>query len=75
MYQKTDNSSSASLLLSPGPREDPDLLLAMAGKVSSELQADIRVRPMLFARLIRELKDMPDHAVLRVVRENREGDW
>ena len=54
---------------------DPDALLAMAGKVSSDLQAVIRTRPLLFAELIRELKDMPDHAVLRLVREVRDGDW
>ena len=55
--------------------EDADMLLAMAGKVSSELQAVIRRRPKLFAELIRSLKDQPDHAVLRVVREVRDGDW
>lgn len=55
--------------------EDPDVLLALAGKVSSELQEVIRNRPELFARLIRELKDMPDHAVLRLVREVRDGKW
>src|SRR3954452_24819978 len=55
--------------------EDPDVLLALAGKVSKELQAIIRKRPKLFAQLIRELKDMPDHAVLRLVREVRDGNW
>lgn len=55
--------------------EDPDVLLAMAGKVSEDLQAIIRKRPALFAQLIRELKDMPNHAVLRLVREVRDGDW
>lgn len=55
--------------------EDADVLLAMAGKVSSDLQEAIRLRPQLFAELIRQLKDMPDHAVLRVVREVRDGDW
>ena len=54
---------------------DPDLLLAMAGKVSSELQTIIRKRPQLFADFIRALKDQPDHAVLRVVREVRDGNW
>lgn len=54
---------------------DPDMLLAMAGKVSSDLQAVIRRRPRLFADLIRELKDAPDHAVLRLVREVRDGEW
>ncbi len=56
-------------------REDPDVLLAMAGKVSTDLQEIIRKRPALFGELIREMKMMPDHAVLRVVREVRDGDW
>lgn len=54
---------------------DVDTVLALAGKVSSDLQEVIRRRPMLFAALIRELKDLPDHAVLRLVREVRDGDW
>jgi transcriptional regulator with XRE-family HTH domain len=55
--------------------EDPDVLLALAGKVSSDLQAAIRKRPELFAGLIRQLKNMPDRAVLRIVREVRDGKW
>jgi HTH-type transcriptional regulator, competence development regulator len=55
--------------------EDADVLLALAGKVSAELQAIIRKRPQLFAQLIRELKNLPDHAVLRLVREVRDGKW
>ena len=55
--------------------QDPDVLLAMAGKVSGDLQAIIRNRPKLFADLIRQLKDKPDHAVLRLVREVRDGEW
>jgi len=55
--------------------EDPDALLAMAGKVSGDLQEIIRKRPQLFAQLIRELKNMPDRAVLRLVREVRDGNW
>jgi transcriptional regulator with XRE-family HTH domain len=54
---------------------DSDVLLAMAGKVSSDLQEVIRKRPAVFAELIRELKEMPDHAVLRLVREVRDGEW
>ena len=54
---------------------DSDVLLAMAGKVSSDLQDVIRKRPALFAELIRGLKEMPDHAVLRLVREVRDGEW
>ena len=55
--------------------EDPDVLLALAGKVSSDLRQAILKRPELFATLIRELKDMPDRAVLRLVREVRDGKW
>ena len=55
--------------------EDPDVMLAMAGKVSSDLQEAIRKRPQLFGELIRQLKKAPDHAVLRLVREVRDGDW
>ena len=55
--------------------EDPDVLLAMAGKVSSDLRDIILRRPRLFADVLRQLKEMPDHAILRVVREVRDGDW
>jgi len=55
--------------------EDRDVLLALSGKVSSDVQEVIRKRPQLFTRLIRELKDMPEHAVLRLVREVRDGRW
>jgi HTH-type transcriptional regulator, competence development regulator len=56
-------------------KEDPDVLLALNGKISEDIRTIIRKRPQLFARLIRELKNMPDHAVLRLVREVRDGDW
>ncbi|MCE5278331.1 MAG: helix-turn-helix transcriptional regulator [Planctomycetaceae bacterium] len=55
--------------------EDVDVMLAMAGKVSSDLQSVIRKRPALFAELIRQMKNMPERAVLRIVREVRDGDW
>ena len=55
--------------------QDADVLLALAGKVSGDLQEIIRKRPRLFAELIRQLKEAPDDAVLRVVREVRDGDW
>ena len=54
---------------------DRDWLLALAGKVSSDLQEIIRKRPELFAELIRQLREAPDDAILRVVREVRDGDW
>lgn len=54
---------------------DADIVLALAGKVSSDLQSAIRRRPTLFAELIREVNALPDDAVLRLVREVRDGDW
>lgn len=54
---------------------DPDLLLALAGKISSDLQRIILKRPQLFAELLRDLRHLPDHAVLRLVREVRDGQW
>ena len=55
--------------------EDPDVVLAMAGKISTDLRAAILSRPQLFAELIRSIKSTPDHAVLRIVREVRDGNW
>ncbi len=55
--------------------EDKDVLLALIGKVSIDIQEIIKKRPKLFAQLIRELKNMPDTAVLRIVREVRDGKW
>lgn len=55
--------------------EDADVLLALAGKVSSDLREAIVKRPKLFSDLIRALKNAPDRAVLRVVREVRDGSW
>lgn len=55
--------------------EDPDVLLAAAGKVSSELRAILLKRPKLLSEWLRQIKELPDHAVLRVVREVRDGTW
>jgi len=51
--------------------EDPDVLLALAGKVSADLQEVIRKRPTLFADLLRQLRYAPDDAVTGMVREAR----
>lgn len=55
--------------------EDADVLLAMAGKVSRDLQEIVRRRPRLFADLLRQLRTVPDHALLRITREVRDGQW
>ena len=68
-------SEATTLRLAQELGQDPDVMLALAGKVSSDLQEIIRKRPRLFADLIRQLKEAPDDAVLRVVREVRDGDW
>ncbi len=68
-------SEATTVKLAKELGQDPDVLLAMAGKVSSDLQEIIRKRPELFAELIRQLKKAPDHAILKVVREVRDGDW
>ena len=47
--------------------EDPDTLLALAGKVSADLQEVIRQRPRLVAQLIREIQSMPDSSLRRLV--------
>ena len=55
--------------------ENPDILLALAGKVSKDLLAVILKRPQLIADLLRQIKEMPDHTLLRIVREVKTGDW
>ncbi len=73
--EQTYLSEEKILSLAKELDEDPDVLLALNGKVSNDIQEIIRKRPRLFAQLIRELKNMPDHAVLKIVREVRDGDW
>ena len=68
-------SEATIIRLAEALKEDPDVLLALAGKVSAELREVILKRPRLFADVIRQLKDAPDHALLRVVREVRDGKW
>jgi HTH-type transcriptional regulator, competence development regulator len=68
-------SEQKILALAKDLGEDADVLLALSGKVSSDIQEVIRKRPQLFAQLIRDLKKLPDQAVLRIVREVRDGKW
>jgi len=55
--------------------DNPDVLLALAGKVSSDLKEVILKRPELISDLIRVVRDTPDQGVLRIVREVRDGKW
>jgi len=68
-------SEEKIILLANDLQEDPEVLLALFGKVSKDIQEIIRKRPELFSQLIRQLKDLPDKAVLRIVREVRDGNW
>jgi transcriptional regulator with XRE-family HTH domain len=53
--------------------EDKDVLLAMANKVKKDLREIIQKRPRLFGQLLRELRDAPDHKVVTIIRELRDG--
>ena len=73
--QQSPPSEAKIVALAEVLDEDPDVLLALAGKVSTDLKNIIRKRPALFGELIRQLKNMPENAVLRLVREVRDGNW
>ena len=59
-------SESATRKLAAELDLDVDVLLAMSGKVSSDLREIILNRPALFAELIRQLRTMPDDAIVRL---------
>ena len=53
--------------------EDADVLLALAGRVSRDLQEIVLRRPKIFADLLRTLDEAPDHVVTQLTREARAG--
>jgi HTH-type transcriptional regulator, competence development regulator len=55
--------------------EDENVLLAMVGKVSLELRDIILSKPQIFSELLKSLKNSPDNAILRIVREVKDGNW
>ncbi len=55
--------------------ENPDALLALAGKVSSDLLAIIRERPTVVAELLRALRNLSAKRVSALSRQIRDGDW
>ena len=55
--------------------QDPDVMLAMAGKVSRRFTDAIVRRPKFFAEVLETVENVPEDAVLRVIREVRDGDW
>jgi len=55
--------------------EDTDVLLALAGKVSTDLLDVIRKRPALIAELLRTVRHAPAKRISKAVKEVRDGDW
>jgi len=72
-----ESSVSEELLqkLSADLALDPDVTLALAGKVSIKLQKIILKNPTSFASLIRTLENAPADAILRITREVKDGIW
>jgi len=48
---------------------DPEILLAMAGKVAADVRAIIRERPQLMAATVRALEKLPETSVRRLLDE------
>lgn len=55
--------------------EDPDLLLALAGKVSSDLLQIIRECPTHVGELLRSIRGVPAKRVAELARQVRDGEW
>ncbi len=55
--------------------EDPDVLLALAGKVSSDLLQIIRERPTHVGELLRSIHRVPAKRVAEMARQVRDGNW
>jgi transcriptional regulator with XRE-family HTH domain len=55
--------------------QDENVMLAMVGKISQELKDIILKKPKIFSELLQSLKDSPDNAILRIVREVKDGEW
>jgi HTH-type transcriptional regulator, competence development regulator len=55
--------------------ENPDVLLALAGKVSSDLLQIIRERPTLVGELLRSIRRAPAKRVAEMARQVRDGNW
>lgn len=71
-----ERASEATIVaLADALGESRDVLLAMDGRVSKRLQEIICKRPAIFAELIEKLEAMPDHALVRIVRDVRDGHW
>lgn len=55
--------------------QDENVMLAMVGKISTELKDIILKNPVVFSQLLESLKNSPENAILRIVREVKDGKW
>ena len=55
--------------------KNPDALLALAGKLSSDLLENIRERPTVVAELRRTVRGLSAKRVSLISRQIRDGDW
>ncbi len=55
--------------------EDPDVLLALAGKVFKDLLDIIRSHPKAFAALIQELRGRREEEIVHMTTVVRDGEW
>ncbi len=73
--KETSVSEEVVLALAKELGEDPDVLLALGGKISTPLQKIILRRPRIFADLIKALKATPDEVIEEIAQEVRDGKW
>jgi transcriptional regulator with XRE-family HTH domain len=52
--------------------EDRDVMLALGGKIATDLQQIIRLRPQLFGSLLRRLGEVPEEVVSEIERQVKE---
>lgn len=55
--------------------ENPDRLLALGGKIASDIKAVILRHPEELSAFLRELDEKPDAQINEVLREVRDGEW
>jgi transcriptional regulator with XRE-family HTH domain len=52
--------------------EDRDVMLALGGKIATDLQQIIRLRPRLFGSILRHLGEAPEEVVSEIERQIKE---
>ncbi len=55
--------------------ENADVLLALAGRLASDVNQAIIQRPILFAELIRTWSDLSDEELTELLDQFRKGQW